>query len=330
MPGGQRTAFVTGATGFLGLNLVEQLVAAGWRVTALHRPTSDVERLARFPVALAEGDVVDAASLRRSLPGGVDAAFHLAADTSVWSRRNERQTRVNVEGTRNVLAAARAAGARRLLHTSSWGVFAPELQEEIHEDSPMLATESWINYTRTKYLAERAVREAVEEGLDAVIVHPTHVVGRYDDHGWATLIRLALGRRIPGVPPGSGSFCHAEEVARTMIAAVERAPAGRGYLLGGTDATFAEFVRTVGEVSGRKVPTKELPAWIFRITGRLGALGGALTGREPRMTPEGVAFACARARVVSTRAQDELGYRPVPLATMIRDSYDWLAAEGLV
>ena len=127
----ERTAFMTGATGFIGRNLAEALVAAGWRVTALHRPRSDTGALAALGVDLAEGDILMPESLERAMPEAVDAVFHVAADTSMWSRHDARQTRVNVDGTRNVLAAARARGARRLVHTSTWNVYGLE-QGDIH------------------------------------------------------------------------------------------------------------------------------------------------------------------------------------------------------
>ena len=139
-----KTAFVTGATGFLGLNLVEQLTAAGWSVVALHRATSDLGPLRAFPVEPVEGDLLDLASLKRALPQRVDAVFHVAADTSVWARNNPRQTRINVGGTQNLLEAALAAEARRFIHTSTWNTYGLE-QGALHEDLPQLGGGSWIN-----------------------------------------------------------------------------------------------------------------------------------------------------------------------------------------
>jgi nucleoside-diphosphate-sugar epimerase len=130
-------AFVTGGTGFLGLNLVEQLVAAGWQVTALHRTTSDLSKIRRFPVDLVVGDLTDPASLRRAVPRALETVFHVAADTSVWSRHDDRQTRINVDGTRHVVEAALASGARRFVHTSTWNVYGLE-QGAIRESSPQL------------------------------------------------------------------------------------------------------------------------------------------------------------------------------------------------
>src|SRR5918996_5093910 len=130
-----RTAFVTGGTGFLGLNLVEQLTAQHWQVIALHRPSSDVRLLQKFPVRLVEGDILEPDSLRRAMPPGVDAVFHVAADISMWSGHSARQTRINVDGTRCVVEAALAAGAGRLVHTSTWNAYGL-VQGEISEELP--------------------------------------------------------------------------------------------------------------------------------------------------------------------------------------------------
>ncbi|HSA79405.1 MAG TPA: SDR family oxidoreductase [Geminicoccaceae bacterium] len=324
-----RSAFVTGGTGFIGLNLIEQLTGQGWAVTALHRPTSDLRAIQSFPVRPVAGDLLDPASLRRAIPPGVDALFHLAADVSVWSKHDARQTRINVEGTRNVVEAALAAGVRRMVHTSTWNAYGLE-QGEISEDSPQQGGRSWINYDRTKFLAEEAVREGVARGLDAVIVNPAHVIGRYDRRGWARLIIAAHRRWLPGVPPGAGTFCHAQEVALAHIAAALRGRTGQNYLLSGKDASFVELFRAINRVTGSSIPLRPLPAWLLRLSARAGTALAGVTGREPEATPEGVAIAIARARVVSRLAEHELGYQPVALHSMIEDSYRWLRAEGLL
>jgi nucleoside-diphosphate-sugar epimerase len=322
-------AFVTGGTGFLGLNLIEQLTAAGWQVSALHRTTSDLSEIRRFPIDLVEGDLTEPASLRRAHPQAVDAVFHVAADTSVWSRHDRRQTRINVAGTRNMVEAALAAGARRFVHTSTWNVYGLE-QAEITEVSPQLGAASWINYNRSKFLAEEEVRRGVARGLDAVIINPAHILGRYDRRGWARLIIAAHRRRLPGVPSGAGTFCHAEAVARAHIAAVERGRQGQNYLMSGADASFVELFSVINEVSGAEVPLRPLPPMLFRLAARGATALAAITGDEPEATPEGVAIATARARVASDLAERELGYRPSTLRTMVEDSWTWLRQAGLV
>ncbi len=324
-----KTAFVTGATGFLGLNLVEQLTAAGWSVIGLHRPTSNLAPLRALPVEPVEGDLLDLGSLKRALPQAVDAVFHVAADTSVWSRNDARQTRVNVEGTRNILDAAVAAKARRFIHTSTWNTYGLE-QGALHEGLPQRGGGSWINYNRTKFLAEEAVRGALAGGLDAVILNPCHIMGRYDRHGWARVIIDLCNRWIPAAPPGAGCFCHGAAIAGAQIAAVERGRSGENYLLGGEHATLLEVFRVIGDVAGSRVPKRTVPAFAFKAVGRINVALAAVLGFEPEITPEGVEMVSLDARVISTRAEQELGYENVPLRALVEDSHGWLKGQGLV
>lgn len=252
-----KSAFVTGGTGFVGLNLVEQLVKQGWRVAALHRSTSDVRRLQGFGVLLATGDLQDLPSLSAAIPPHVDAVFHVAGNTSVWARHNTAQYRDNVDGTRNLVEAALRAGVKRFVHTSTWNTYGLDY-ETISEDTPQRGLDSWINYNRTKTLAEREVRKGVARGLQAVILNPAHIVGRYDPGNWSRMIRMVHQRRLPGIPSGSGTFCHAEQVALAHIAAAERGKLGDNYLLPGTDASFAEVIRLIAELTGRRAPRRIL------------------------------------------------------------------------
>jgi len=324
-----RVAFVTGANGFLGLNLVAELLAQGWRVIALHRAGSDIRYLQRMPAERATGDVTDRESVLRALPEGVDAVYHAAGDTSLWSRRNAAQDRINIEGTRTMVEAALARHARRFLHTSSisaWGMQRGHLDER----TPQLGKYSRVNYNRSKHLAEEAVRAGIVRGLDAVILSPGAILGPCDTRNYARIVKMVATGTLPGVPPGALPFCDVREVAKAHVAAFERGARGENYLLGGTDATFLELVREIGAALGRPVPARATPAWVLHILGALGALRGALSGIEPRLTPEIARQATRQLTCNCSKAIRELGYRAVPLREMVGDCVSWLAAEGLL
>jgi nucleoside-diphosphate-sugar epimerase len=321
-------AFVTGGTGFLGLNLVEQLAARGWEIVALHRAGSNLARLERFPVRLARGDLADRAAVEAAMPEGPDAVFHCAANTATWSRRFDEQWRDNVVGTETLLSAARQRHAKRFVHISTASVYGHG-EGIIAEDSPQIAA-GGRGYAPSKLAAETAVKRAAGEGFAAVILNPGHIIGRYDTHNWARMILMAARGTLPGVPPGAGSFCHGAAVAKAMIAAAERGRAGQNYLLGGADASFLDVVRTIGRIAGKKVPKRPMPAAALKLYARVVTGLAALTGREPQVTPDAAAIVTGHARIDSSRAIRELGYQPVALEAMLQDSYRWMKDEGML
>ncbi len=324
-----KTAFVTGGAGFLGVNLVEQLVSGGWEVIVFDAAAANAGWMEERGVSLVRGDITDRASCERALPSGVDAVFHLAGNTSHWKLGDERQTKVNVDGTRNVVEAALQGRALRLLHTSSIAAYGFQ-PSRIHEEMRSTALGSSINYFRTKRLAEIEVERGIEQGLDAVILNPSNIVGAHDPSGWSRFFRLIEEQRLPGVPSGRSSFCHARAVAAAHIAAFERGRSGHHYLLGGADATFLELVQRIGKLLGRRTPSRATPALLSKLAGRLSLWGSYLTRREPDLTPEKATLLSSELICSSEKAERELGYRSAPLQTMLEDCHRWMLDEGLL
>lgn len=324
-----KKAFVTGGTGFVGLNLIEELCSGGYDVIAIHRPASDLRFLERLGVRRAVGSITDRKALERAMPEDVDVVFHVAANTNVWSGNNAAQTRDNVDGTRTMLAVAVAKRAKRFVHTSSCTVFGLG-EGPFNEDSPLLGRDSWINYVRSKTLADELVRKAASEGLSTVVMRPAHIVGKYDRGNWATVIRLAARGALPGIPSGAGCFCNGREVAKAHLRAAERGGASDVFVLGGPHATLVELVAVIGELTGKKVPKRATPDVVLRAAAHVSSLISKFTRREPRATPEGIAIAMQRFRVDDRKARDELGYAHVPLRESVRQSYEFLRGEGLL
>ena len=321
-----RDAFVTGATGFVGLNLVQRLIADGWDVTALHRPTSDLTYLRRFNPRLAVGEITNADSINAALPKDCDTVFHVAANTSMWHRKNVQQTRDNVDGTRNVVEACIAKGVRRLVVTSSISAYGP-VSGAVTEETPSLAATSWINYQKTKWEAQEIARAATTRGLEVVILQPGGIIGPYDMGNWSRLFYMVRDGKLRGVPPGLRTFAHVREVVAAHIAAADAGQNGSHYLLGGTNARMLDLVREIAGLLGKRAPSRETPIFLVKAVAAIGDMFGTLTGREPAVTRE-IADAFAReVTVTSAKAQRELGFQIVPLKTMVKDCYDWLVAE---
>lgn len=324
-----KTAFVTGGTGFIGINLVELLVREGWEVTALHRPTSDLTYLERFSVSLAEGSVTDPESLDRAIAPDTDVVFHVAGDTNFWSARNAQQRAINVDGTRNLVDAAVSKGVKTFIHTSSvsaWG----RVRGVVTEETPLQGAHSWINYERTKHLGELEALKGLEHGMNVVVLNPGGVAGPYDTNTWGQLFFLLRDGALPAISPGLTTITHVHDVVRAHLDAVTRGKSGERYILAGQDCDVADFVGEIARVSGAKAP-KKAPAWVLKLFGRVSVMVAAVTGKQPDVTPEIAAVTSGRGTTFSSeKAIRELGYRIQPMATAVRDNYDWLVKEGLL
>lgn len=325
-----KTAFLTGASGFVGSHLARQLHDQGWEVHVLARSTSKMSETADLPLTVHTGDITDRDSLRQAIPANTDAVFHVAASTNFWSRRNAEQTRINVDGTANMLEAAIEASAGRFLHTSSfvtWGF--PD--GEFNEDSERSTRGDWINYVRTKHRAEQLVLQAIEDGrVDGVVLNPGNILGPGDWHNWSQLFMILNRGKLPALPPGGGSFCDVREVAAAHISAVDKGRRGEKYLLGGHFARIAEVVRMAGELMDSPVPSTVIPAWLFRLSAQFVAPLAGLRGKQPDITPEAAAMASCDIRCDSSKAMRELDYQAVPVTDMVRDTVAWMEKKGLL
>ncbi len=321
---------VTGATGFLGQHLCRQLRETGANVHGLSRSDRGDRALAALGVSAVRGDLDDAASLRAALAAGFDVVFHAAVDTNRWRARNDAQTRTNVEGTRALLEAAMATGVGAFVHTSSVSSFSHLVHDTLTEQSPRRGGESWINYERTKFLAENLVRDAATRGLKTIVLYPAHIFGPGDTNNWARLVQLIERDKLPGAPPGSGAFADVREVARAHVNAWRRGRYGESYLLGGEHTDFVDLITRIGRLLGRKTPKRATPAWVLMNYARLLDLISRVTGREPEITPEAATFTCHALRVDSSKAERELDYRTTPLDTLLADTIAWMRETGML
>lgn len=325
-----RTAYVTGSTGFLGVNIIHALVAEGWDVVALRRSTSDTRALDTTGVKQVEGDVLNLDSLRATLPEQVDAVFHVAADTSLWYRHNERQNRINIDGTRQVLQVALEKGARRFIHTSSIGAYGDVDGEIITETTPSRALGSGINYYASKYLAEQEVHKAIERGLDAVIMNPAQIVGPYDYNYTPQMFYHLRDGTMKGVPVGGSVLGHVRDYARAHVVAVDQGRTGENYLLGGVEASFKDIFTVIGGLLGKPTPTWRLPAPLLSGVAVVLNLVSHVTGKEPLLTPEKVALLNKQMRIDSSKAERELGFTTCSLDEMFSDCYRWMVANQMI
>jgi dihydroflavonol-4-reductase len=321
------TAFVTGAGGFVGSNLVRDLLDHGWNVRALVRDQPGIT-LAGLPVDVVRGDlfVPDLAGAMR----GSDAVFHVAAHYSLWRRDRDAILRANVEGTRAVLAAAKEAGVRRVVHTSSVaaiGVRHGAVADETHQ-SPL---EDLIGtYKRSKLLAEREAMRAAAEGLDVVVVNPSTPIGPWDAKPTPTgdvIVRFLRGAMPAYVDTGL-NLIDVRDVAAGHRLAYERGRSGERYILGNENLSLRELLNRLAMLTGRPAPRVRLP---IAIPLALAAIDELLLGRlgaAPHIAVDGVRMAKEQMFYDSSKAVRELGLPQSPVSRALTDAVAWFTANG--
>ena len=324
------SAFVTGGTGFVGANLVARLTRDGWDVTALHRPTSALDVLERFPARLVCGDLIDHASLLTAIPQGVDVIFHVASDLNFQTEKNAAQTATNVDGTRHLVDAAIARGASRFVYLSTlatYGVY----DAIVTEATRQTAANSSLNYARTKWQAEEVVRAAANRGLHTTILNPGGILGPLDRSTWGLFFFLVRDGLIPYVPDtGIMTWSHVADVVAALIAAARVGRSGENYILGGAEADLYTVLGLMAERLHVAFTTRRLPADLLRQYTDAQAAIAAHFDEPTVYTPEVMDVFAASYRCNDTRAREELACTSRPLEQMIADAHAWLVDEGLL
>lgn len=331
------TALVTGATGFIGGNVARQLRRRGDAVRALVRPGANDLAIRNTGVIPSPGDLLEPDSLRRAMLG-CDVVYHCAAVYAFWSRHPVDIYRANVDGTRNVIAAARQAGIRRLVFTSSVSTIglpsgAVDAGTERLGDETMPPQPSHLigHYKQSKYQAEQLALAANEDGLEVVVVNPCAPVGQWDVKPTPTgRIPLDFARgRIPGYLDTGMNLVDVDDVAQGHLLAMERGMPGERYILGHRNLTLREVLGMLAGITGRRAPRLRFPYWLAGAA----AVGdqwleGGLLRRTPAIPVEGIKIARHPMYVSSAKAVNQLGLPQSPVETALEKAVQWFTDHG--
>lgn len=329
------TTLVTGATGFVGSAVARRLIEAGHRVRVLVRFNSDRANIAGLPVEISIGDLTDPASLKYAL-SKCDALFHVAADYRIWTPNPEGMYAVNVQGARNLMLAALAAGVERIVYTSSVAVLKVGTDDHPRDETAEAQLEDMIGpYKRSKWLAEKEVKNLIaSHQLPAVIVNPSTPIGPRDIKPTPTgrIIVDAANGRMPAYVDTGLNFVHVDDVAEGHLLALEKGRIGERYILGGSNLTLKAILDQIAALTGQSPPLFKLPhkwvlplAYISEVWSR--TLG---QGKEPRVTLDGVRMAQKKMYFSSRKARQELGCRPGFIRSALRDALAWFTQNGYI
>jgi dihydroflavonol-4-reductase len=312
---------VTGASGFLGWHVARLLGERGYRVRCLVRPGSCVNDL---DVECTSGDLRDPASLDHAV-AGCGLVFHVAADYRLWAKNPSEIYRSNVEGTRNLLEAARAASVDRVVYTSTVGAIGIPHDGLGSETTPVSLNDMAGDYKRSKFLAEQVALEFARAGFPVVIVNPTAPVGDRDVKPTPTgqMIVDFLSRKMPAFIDTGLNIVDARDVAEGHLLACEHGRPGQRYILGSENLTLAEILQLLARITGRKAPTIRLPYAVAYGAGLCSTAWAGITGTPPRVPLEAVRMARKKMWVTHERACRELGFQPGPAEVALRRAVEW-------
>ena len=321
---------VTGGTGFVGANLVRELLADGHTVRVLARPGGDRRALEGCTVDLVEGDLLDVASLRAAV-AGVRHVYHVAADYRLWAPDLQVLYRANVDGTRHLLAAASEAGAERIVYTSTVGaVGIPKDGTPGDETTPVSLADMVGAYKASKFLAKRVADEWAARGAPVVIVNPSAPIGPWDVKPTPTgqmIVDFLNGKMVGSVDTGL-NVVHVRDVARGHILAAEKGRVGERYILGHRNLSLLEIFQMLSRLTGVPVPRFRVPyavAWMAAA-----AMEGVsrITRRPPAVPLTAVRMARKRMYFSADKAVRELGLPQTAAETALADAVAWFVARG--
>ena len=329
-------ALVTGSTGFVGSHVARLLVDRGEKVRLLVRKSSRVENLTALDARLAErfvGDLTDPASLKEAVKG-CDTLYHVAADYRLWARDPQELYRANVEGSRQLMAAARDAGMTRIVYCSTVGALGiPHDGSSGNEETPVSESNMIGHYKRSKFQAERVVQQFAQEGLPVVIVNPSTPVGEQDLKPTPTgqIIVDFLNRRLPAYVDTGLNLVDVRDVAMGMLLAAEHGVPGQRYILGNENFTLKQMLELLADITGLPAPRVQMPygvAWLA--VGIENLIVSGLLRRTPAHPFEGVKMARHKMFFDPSKAVRELGMPQSPVRTALERAVEWFRANGYV
>jgi dihydroflavonol-4-reductase len=307
-----RPTLVTGATGFLGWHVANKLLARGERVRAMVRNTSRVRELDGEVVT---GDLRDPESLERAV-AGCAVVYHVAADYRLWAKDPSELYRSNVEGTRNLLTAARDAGVERVVYTSTVGCIGMPADRPGNEASEVHLEEMAGAYKRSKFQAEQVAMEFARAGLPVVIVNPTAPVGDHDFKPTPT------GKIVVDYLKG--------DLPAFVDTGLNLVDVGERYILGCENLTLQQILARLAAISGGKAPRWRIPYAVAYAAGLASTGWANLTGHEPRAPIDAVKMARKKMFVSLDKAKRDLGFNPRPVDGALKRAVDWFRANGYV
>lgn len=320
---------ITGATGFIGKNLALYLASQNHIIHALYRSEKKVEDLKHENIKLFKGDILDNKSIDIAMKD-CEQVYHIAAFTDVWTKNKSQIYDLNVKATENILKLAQKHNIKKIVFTSTASVFGFSQNNELINETSQRPSKFFIEYERTKNIAEQKIKEYVKSGLNIVIVNPTRVFGpgELSKSNSVTIIMKRFfeqrWRVIPGNGNRIGNYAFIDDVVKGHVLAMKYGKAGENYLLGGDNISFKDFFNTLRPICNNNKTLFSLPTWLMILIANLMLLNAKLLGIKPIFIPSLVEKFFKHDWTTSLeKSKSEINYKPISFNEGAKKTFEW-------
>ncbi len=322
---------VTGPDGVLGSNLVRELLSRNYNVSVLLEPGKDPLTLKGLPITKFHGNILDPEALDKAI-ANKSVVFHCAASTSVWPAKSEIVNRVNIDGTQNIIDAVLKHDVKRLIYvgTANSFTYTADKNNPGTEGTPYASWHYGLDYMDSKYKAQELIlKNVAENGLPALVVNPTFMIGPYDSRPSSGALILALHKgKVPGYTSGGKNYVAVKDVAFAMANAIDKGRIGECYIVGNVNLTFKEAFDLIAKTIDAKPPKLKLPNTVVKLYGAATSTGARLFGFYPAVTKELATISCDRHYYSVEKARKELDLPQTPIETAVKECFEWFKENG--
>lgn len=326
------TIFISGADGFVGSNLVRELLSRQYDIVAFVKEGDDPKTIKNLPITIKYGNLLDPQSISTAMKG-CDVAIHTAASTAIWPYRSEIQHKINVGGTKNMVAAAKEHKLKRFIHIGTANTFGFGSKDEPgRETLPYASGKYGMDYMDTKLEAQNyLLSEAKDNDFPVLILNPTFMLGPYPARiGSAKMVLSILQGKVGGYTKGGRNYIAVKDVCVAIANAITQGNTGECYILGNQNLNYKEIFGLIAKTVGAKSPKIAVPDFVVKTVGYLSTVAANLFNFEPMVSYAMAQMAVDEHYFTAEKAIKELGLPQTPMAEAIKESADWLKENGYV
>jgi len=321
---------VTGPDGVLGSNLLRELLSKGYNVTAMSEDGKKSPTIDDLPINKIGGNLLNAEDIVKATKG-MDIVIHCAASTNMFPGRSEIVNKVNIGGTKNIVNACQENKVKRLIYVGTANSFGSGTIDNLGtENNEYAAWHYNLDYMDSKYKAQLYVLDKVKnEGLDAVVVNPTFMIGPYDSRpSSGTMVLSVYKGKVPGYTLGGKNFVAVKDVAVAITNAITKGKKGECYILGNENLTYKEAFEKIAHAINVKPPKRKIPTGIVKLMGRMMSFFAKVFKFYPDLTKELAILSTEIHFYSPEKARKELGLPQTPIKTAVKECYDWFEENG--